>query len=274
MRILFVSDVYFPRVNGVSTSINTFRTDLQRLGVDSVLVAPAYAANDSAAEPGICRVPAGRVPRDPEDRRMYWGALLRTLRQLSGRFDLVHVQSPFLAHYAGVRYAHDVGIPVVETYHTLFEEFLHHYVPVLPRVLGRALARQITRSQCADVDMLIAPSEPMRVLLAQYGVRSPLRVIPTGLPEDRFTPGDGQRFRAAHGVPNGRPLLLYVGRVAHEKNIDFLLHSFVELRRSRPDALLLIAGEGPARDHLASVVTALGLGRDVQFVGTWIGPAA
>ncbi len=267
MRILFVSDVYFPRVNGVSTSINTFRTDLQRLGVDSVLVAPAYAASDSAEEPGICRVPAGRVPRDPEDRRMHWGALLRTLRQLPGRFDLVHVQSPFLAHYAGVRFAHDVGIPVVETYHTLFEEYLHHYVPVLPRVLGRALARQITRSQCADVDMLIAPSEPMRVLLAQYGVRSPLRVIPTGLPEDRFTPGDGQRFRAAHGVPNGRPLLLYVGRVAHEKNIDFLLHSFVELRRSRPDALLLIAGEGPARSHLASVVTALGLGRDVQFVG-------
>jgi glycosyltransferase involved in cell wall biosynthesis len=267
MRILFVSDVYFPRVNGVSTSINTFRTDLQRLGVDSVLVAPAYAASDGAEEPGICRVPAGRVPRDPEDRRMYWGALLRTLRQLPGRFDLVHVQSPFLAHYAGVRYAHEIGVPVVETYHTLFEEYLHHYVPVLPRVLGRALARQITRSQCADVDMLIAPSEPMRVLLAQYGVRSPLRVIPTGLPEDRFTPGDGQRFRAAHGVPNGRPLLLYVGRVAHEKNIDFLLHSFVELRRSRPDALLLIAGEGPARAHLASVVTALGLGRDVQFVG-------
>ncbi|HMD58406.1 MAG TPA: glycosyltransferase, partial [Steroidobacteraceae bacterium] len=121
MRILFVSDVYFPRVNGVSTSINTFRTDLQRLGVDSVLVAPAYAANDSAEEPGICRVPAGRVPRDPEDRRMHWGALRRTLMQLPGRFDLVHVQSPFLAHYAGVRYAHDAGIPVVETYHTLFE---------------------------------------------------------------------------------------------------------------------------------------------------------
>jgi glycosyltransferase involved in cell wall biosynthesis len=155
----------------------------------------------------------------------------------------------------------------VATYHTFFEEYLHHYVPILPRSAGRMLARRVTTSQCAQVAALVAPSAPMRDLLLEYGVSTPIEVIPTGLPEDRYKHGDGNRFRAAHAVPHGRPLLLYVGRVAHEKNIDFLLHAFVEVRRSRPDALLVIAGEGPARGHLAKLVLQLGLARDVMFVG-------
>jgi 1,2-diacylglycerol 3-alpha-glucosyltransferase len=268
MRALFISDVYFPRVNGVSTSIATFREDLAAAGVDTVLVAPEYAPAGTADGTGIIRVPAGKVPRDPEDRRMHWGALREALQGLGNQhFDLVHVHTPFLAHYAGVRFARARGIPVVETYHTFFEEYLHHYVPLLPRALGRRLARRVTRSQCAAVTALIAPSQPMQAMLADYGVRTPIEVIPTGLPAGSFRPGDGMRFRAEQQLPVDRPLLLYVGRVAHEKNIDFLLTSFVEVRRARPDAMLVIAGEGPARRHLGEQVQRLGLGRDVAFVG-------
>jgi glycosyltransferase involved in cell wall biosynthesis len=268
MRALFISDVYFPRVNGVSTSIATFREDLAAAGVETVLVVPEYAARGTGDAAGVIRVPAGKVPRDPEDRRMHWGALRQALQLLqSQRFDLVHVHTPFLAHYAGVRFARSAGIPVVETYHTFFEEYLHHYVPLLPRALGRRLARGVTRSQCAAVNALIAPSQPMQQMLTDYGVRTPIAVIPTGLPATSFRPGDGARFRAQQQLPADRPLLLYVGRVAHEKNIDFLLSSFVEVRRARPDALLVIAGEGPARKHLGEQVQRLGLGRDVAFVG-------
>jgi len=259
----------------VSTSIATFRADLAATGVETTLVAPQYAARsaggtegDGAEEPGIIRVAAGRVPGDPEDRRMAWGELQRTLRTLRARrFDLVHIQTPFLAHYAGVRFGRDAGIPVVETYHTFFEEYLHHYVPLLPRPLGQRLARALTRSQCAQVDAIVAPSEPMRDMLLSIGVRKPVQVIPTGLPADRFRRGDGHRFRRQQGLPAERPILLYVGRVAHEKNIEFLIQSFLEIRRARPDALLVIAGEGPARDGLSAQVEHLGLSRDVAFVG-------
>jgi glycosyltransferase involved in cell wall biosynthesis len=269
MRVLFVSDVYFPRVNGVSTSIATFRADLAAAGVGTTLVVPQYAEAPAVADDaGVIRVRSGRVPRDPEDRRMLWGELQRALQGLQHqRFDLVHIHTPFLAHYAGVRFARAAGIPVVETYHTFFEEYLHHYVPLLPRVLGRRLARAVTRAQCSEVDAVIAPSEPMRAMLATSGVRRPVRVIPTGLPADRFARGDGARFRRLQSLPAHRPLLLYVGRVAHEKNIGFLLESLLEVRRSRPDALLVIAGEGPARASLAAQVQRLGLGRDVAFVG-------
>ena len=269
MRVLFISDVYFPRVNGVSTSIRTFRTDLREAGVDTVLLAPDYGeAGATADEPGVLRVAAGKVPRDPEDRRMKSGAMRARLAQLQGQhFDLVHVQTPFVAHYAGVRFARRQGIPVIATYHTFFEEYLHHYVPMLPRPLGRVLARSFTRSQCAQLNAIVAPSEPMRALLLDYGVTTRIQVVPTGLPAASYVPGDGARFRATYGIAADRPLLLYVGRVAHEKNIEFLLHAFVALRRVRPGAMLAIAGEGPAREHLQALVARLGIAADVQFIG-------
>ena len=272
MRVLFISDVYFPRVNGVSTSIRTFREDLAACGVETSLVAPCYEATLHASgagdEHGVLRVPAGRVPRDPEDRRMAWRALNRTLATLpAGAFDLVHIHTPFIAHYAGVRFARCAHIPAVATYHTFFEEYLHHYVPVLPRAMGRLLARSFTRSQCAAVQALIAPSEPMREVLASYGVTTPVHVVPTGLPADRFRSGDGYAFRAYAGIPAERPLVTYIGRVAHEKNIGFLVRMFAAVLRSMPAALLVIAGEGPAHAALRAQVAALGLARHVHFAG-------
>src|ERR1700693_717582 len=115
MRVLFISDVYFPRVNGVSTSIRTFRPDLAAAGIDTLLVAPAYPGS-APEECELIRVASSGVPRDPEDRRMRWGALQETLARLeSQHFDLVHIQTPFVAHYAGVRFAHRARIPVVAT---------------------------------------------------------------------------------------------------------------------------------------------------------------
>jgi 1,2-diacylglycerol 3-alpha-glucosyltransferase len=267
MRVLFISDVYFPRVNGVSTSIRTFREDLAAQAVATLLVAPQYAGS-AAAEAGILRVSAAAVPKDPEDRRMRWGALSHALDALPrGSFDLVHIHTPFVAHYAGVRAARRAGVPCVATYHTFFEEYLHHYVPALPHALGRLAARHFTRSQCAAVQALIAPSEPMRAVLAGYGVTTPIHVLPTGLPADRFRAGDGAAFRARAGIGPDRSLVTYIGRVAHEKNIGFLVHMFRRVLAQRPEALLVIAGEGPARAGLRETVAQLGLTAHVCFAG-------
>jgi glycosyltransferase involved in cell wall biosynthesis len=268
LRVLFISDVYFPRVNGVSTSVRTFRQDLDACGVETTLVAPDYGFEYEDSERNVVRVPGARVPGDPEDRRMRWGALNGALAYLcEGPFDLVHIHTPFIAHYAGVRFARRAGIPCVATYHTFFEEYLHHYVPVLPRRIGRLIAKAFTRSQCRDVSGLIAPSEPMRDVLHSYGVTTPIHVLPTGLPEDRFRPGDGARFRAAQNLPLGRPLVTYVGRVAHEKNIEFLVNVFADVRKQVPAALFVIAGEGPARESLRQLVARMGLSDSVRFVG-------
>lgn len=271
MRVLFISDVYFPRVNGVSTSIRTFRQDLANCGVETVLVAPRYDTSEPVQpddESGLLRVPSSNIPRDPEDRRMRWGPLMRTLDTLPrDEFDLVHIHTPFIAHYAGARFARRANLPCVATYHTFFEEYAHHYVPAMPKWLGRYLARAFTRSQCDDVQGLIAPSDPMRDVLLEYGVTTPIHVLPTGLAADRFVAGDGNRFRAQSGLPPDRPLMTYIGRVAHEKNIDFLIQVFTKVRESVPRAMLVIAGEGPARESLRHRVASLKLESDVLFAG-------
>jgi glycosyltransferase involved in cell wall biosynthesis len=268
MRVLFVSDVYFPRVNGVSTSIRTFRGDLAEAGVESLLVAPQYPGAPADNEPGIIRVASGGVPRDPEDRRFKGGPLKRALNaELAASVDLVHIHTPFIAHYAAVRFAREHHLPVVATYHTFFEDYLHHYVPILPRGIGRWIARRFTLSQCDDVAALISPSAPMREALLAYGVTTPIEVLPTGLPASSFVRGDGAKFRQQFNLPVDRPLLLYVGRVAYEKNIDFLLRMFVKLRVQRPDALFVIAGEGPAREHLVKLARELGIEDHVRFIG-------
>jgi glycosyltransferase involved in cell wall biosynthesis len=267
VRVLYVSDVYFPRVNGVSTSIATFRKSLRDVGVEVVLVAPRYGdtADDDSS---VRRVRSSSVPNDPEDRRMHWRALRREVdRALEARIDLVHVQTPFLAHYAGARGARAAGIPVGTTYHTYFEEYLHHYVPLLPRALGRWSARAFTRSQCAQVDAIVAPTVMMRDALRAYGVTQRIEVVPTGLPSGAFKRGDGAQFRAKLKVAPHRALFLYVGRVAFEKNIDFLLRAFAQVRRARPDAVLLIAGEGPALGELRRLAAALHIQDAVIFVG-------
>jgi 1,2-diacylglycerol 3-alpha-glucosyltransferase len=268
MRVLFVSDVYFPRVNGVSTSIRTFRSDLAQLGVESILVTPAYPGAAGDNDPSIIRVPSGRVPRDPEDRRFLGGPLRSVMgRELAAKVDLVHIHTPFIAHYAGVRFAREHGLPVVATYHTFFEDYLHHYVPILPRRIGRWIARRFTLSQCADVAELVSPSGPMRDALRAYGVSTPIEVLPTGLSAESYVRGDGKRFRRKFSLPAERPLLLYVGRVAFEKNIDFLLRMFRQLRVHRPDALFVIAGEGPALRHLERLARELSIQESVRFIG-------
>lgn len=265
MRVLMLSDVYFPRVNGVSTSVQTFAHELLAQGHDVSLIAPSYGEDRPDGFP-ILRVTGRAVPRDPEDRIMSLGAVKALLPRIRAtRADVLHIQTPFAAHYGGLWLARRAGLPVVESYHTYFEESLDKYLPALPRAPLRWLARRFSTAQCNSVDAVVVPTVPMRRVLEGYGVRTPIEVIPTGLPATVFTPGDGPRFRERFAIPTRAPLLLYVGRVAHEKNIGFLLEVLAALPRQ--DVMMVIAGEGPARSSLAARALRMGLGYRVRFVG-------
>lgn len=265
IRILMVSDVYFPRVNGVSTSMQTFRSALAEHGVQVDLVVPRY--HDEAECDGIVRVPGRKLPNDPEDRLVSWRRMHRAVSAAAAGCDLIHIQTPFVAHYAGVAAARTHNLPVVVTYHTLFEEYLQHYVPVLPPTWLRGLARRFSRRQCNAVDAVVVPSSAMAGRLTAYGVTSALAMLPTGIPLARFARGDGAAFRTAHDIGRDRPVALFVGRVAHEKNIGFLLEALVHARRRCPEVLLLIAGEGPARSDLVQQAVWLGITDAVRFIG-------
>lgn len=263
-----ISDVYFPRVNGVSTSIATFRRSLQQQGHSTTLVAPRYPQGDSRDERGVIRVDSRYLFMDPEDRLMKIAAVLALAPQLDKQaFDLVHIHTPFAAHYAGIRLAKKLRLPVVETYHTYFEEYFHHYLPLLPGWLTRYSARWLTRHQGRQLDALVVPSTAMFSVLNGYGVDVQTEIIPTGIDFDDFSPGDRAAFCRRHGIDPQRPTLVHIGRVAHEKNIGFLLDVVARVRRSMPELLLIIAGEGPARRSLQQRVNALGIDDNVLFLG-------
>lgn len=265
MKVMMLSDVYFPRINGVSTSIETFRGALATHNVETCLIAPRYGNEADIA--GIERVPSRRVLGDPEDRLAHYAKLRQTVLRVAADCDVIHIQTPFAAHYAGVHAARALNKPVLATYHTLFEEYLQHYIPWLPAVWLRNLARRFSRSQCNVLDAVVVPSSAMRARLGEYGVTRPLHVLPTGLPASAFEPGDAGAFRSQHGIAPEQPVVLFVGRVAHEKNIRFLFDAFCIARRQRPDLLFLVTGEGPARSDLETYASELGIRDQVRFLG-------
>ena len=267
MNILFISDVFFPRVNGVSTSINIFATELKALGHQVTLIAPSYSDEDKHEE-WIVRVPSHKIYFDPEDRLMNFGKLKALLPWIRDRhFDVIHIHTPFTAHYVGIHFGKKLDIPVVETYHTFFEDYLHHYLPFIPQFISRKLARTISRRQCNAVDGIVSPSKPMLDVLKKYGIKTPSEVVATGLDDSSFANVDGEHFRISHDIPLTQPMLLFVGRVAHEKNINFLLEMHVKLIRNHPDALLVITGEGPAEESIKHSMDRLGITNKVRMIG-------
>lgn len=272
LKILFISDVYFPRINGVSTSINTFVKQMQSLGHEVHLIAPDYdlATQDAMKnnESWIKRIPARSIYFDPEDKLMKYSEAMKLLPALEKeKYDIIHVHTPFIAHYLGLKLAAKLNIPCIETYHTFFEDYLHHYLPWVPKSLARGMARMISKRQCNAVNAIVAPSQPMLDVLRGYGVKVTAEVIPTGLQEHSFNEADGKAFRLKYEIALDRPMLLYVGRVAFEKNIHFLLEVTKIHIEKRPDVLLVVTGEGPAEASLHKLAKTLGLENNIKFIG-------
>jgi 1,2-diacylglycerol 3-alpha-glucosyltransferase len=267
MKVLFISDVYFPRINGVSTSIRTFVEQMQNLGHTVHLIAPDYEVK-TEDETWIKRIPARSIYFDPEDKLIKYGAAMQLLPELAQeKYDIIHVHTPFVAHYLGLKLASKLNIPCIETYHTFFEDYLHHYLPWMPKAMARGLARMISKRQCNAVDAIVAPSNPMLDVLRGYGVHVASEVIPTGLQARSFEAADGQAFRKKYDIALDRPMLLYVGRVAFEKNIDFLLEMTKILVEKKSDALLVVTGEGPAEASLHKLAHTLNIEKNVKFIG-------
>ncbi len=267
MKILFISDVYYPRINGVSTSIETFRHNLSAIGHTVHLIAPEYTTL-SADETGILRVPSKNIPLDPEDRLMSYRWVIQQVEKLRAeKYDIIHIQTPFVAHYLGIKLSHLMCIPCVETYHTFFEEYLYHYIPFVPKGLMKIIAKRFSRHQGNSLDGMVVPSHPMLNVLKDYLITTHTEVIPTGIEPSSFAPGDREAFRNTYSIPQDQPVLLFVGRVAHEKNIGFLLRMLGLVKQEIHDVLFVIAGEGPARKILEQEVKELGLSENVMFIG-------
>jgi 1,2-diacylglycerol 3-alpha-glucosyltransferase len=187
---------------------------------------PRYG--DEPDEPGIIRVAGRPVPGDPEDRLVGWRAMHRTVLEAAQDCDLIHIQTPFIAQYAGLKAARTLGLPVVATYHTLFEEYLQHYAPLAAARAGsRAVARALSRAGSATtLDAVIVPSTAMQHCLKSYGVT---RADPCAADRHSARPL-WRRQRPGIPVPAWHSLLAAYRRCSSggwpmRKNIRFLLEA-------------------------------------------------
>jgi 1,2-diacylglycerol 3-alpha-glucosyltransferase len=268
MNILMISDVYFPRVNGVSTSMQTFCRELAANGHAVTIVAPDYGVPERDDEFEIVRLPSSRIFFDPEDRLIHRSAMRRAVTELAQQhWDVIHIHTPFRAHQIGVELARRTGRPTVESYHTYFEEYVANYLPWFPTAPLRFLVRRFSRKLCESVDHLIVPTSEMADVLQRYGIRTPSTVVPTGIRLEEFAHGDGARFRRTHGIGENQPMLLTVSRLAIEKNIDFLLEVAAKLKDEFRDFVFVVAGEGPDAPRLKKLASSLGLDERVRFLG-------
>lgn len=268
MKIALVTDTYFPRVNGVAASIRTFAAEFGKLGHEVHIFAPEYPQKFDDGGLVVHRFPSSYLFLSPEDRLPRPKKAPDLIRRLvSERFDVVHTQTPFTIGQAAVSWARDSGALLVHTYHTLFSSYIEHYFPWFPRQFSQKLTGCYSRRYCDRCDLVIAPSNSMASVLEAYRIKTPIEVIPTGINLDLFTGKDPNRFRREIGVEGDDRLLLFMGRVAGEKNIDFLLR-VVRMLQSRSSKIkLVIAGEGPAKPRLERLAIKLGLGSTVIFLG-------
>ncbi len=266
MRIAIFTDTFTPQINGVVTSTLTFRRVLEALGHE-VLVAGPKLKGGPDSSPREWRFRS--IPFPFQKEHCLISPLSRHLRHFDdNQFDIIHVQTPFsmghLGQYLGWRY----NIPVVHTYHTYWEEYLH-YFPILPQKLRKKLyIHLLSKTFCNRSDHVVVPSSQMRDKLLTYDITTPMTIIPTGISTTiHVTDDDRAQFMVQHNLSTQTRYLIFVGRLGLEKNIYFVLDAFAKIAAQLGDVNLIIAGDGPERDGLVAHATSLGIVNRCHFLG-------
>lgn len=267
MKVLITTDWYLPAVNGVVTSVVNLQKELTARGVD-VRIVTLSEDGTYHREGNVFYLPSVDVSRIYPGARAGVRPYHRLLDELiRWHPDVVHSQCEFSTFLPARKIARICGCPLVHTYHTLYEDFIHYVMP--STMLGKRGARMLTTSICKKVQHVIVPSEKIKRLLEQYHVRTPITVIPTGIDVDRFTPGlsanERNELRKRYGISAGDTVLLYAGRLAAEKNLDELLYLFS--RKAAPVNKLVFVGDGPYRQELEKMVRKMKLPGRVVFTG-------
>ncbi len=258
------TNTFTPHVGGVARSVERFATEFRRQGHRVLIVAPLFE-NTPVHESDVVRFPAVQhfngsdfsVPV-PVPRR-----LTSALKQFQP--DIVHSHHPFLLGDMALRVAAVRGVPLVFTHHTLYELYTHYVPGDSPRL--KRFVVEFVSGYCNLCDAVIAPSESIQQLLRKRGAKVPIEVIPTGLDPIFFAQVDTADVRTAMRIPVEAFVVGHVGRLAPEKNLEFLAEALTRFLLTNEDAHFLLAGEGPAKTSMLEKLYSAGLESRIRFLG-------
>ncbi|MFZ5644256.1 MAG: glycosyltransferase family 4 protein [Bacillota bacterium] len=263
MRIGVFTDSYRPYTSGVVNSIELFTRDLLHLGHEVNIFAPSYKNNDNDTR--VFRFLSIPAPTNPDfSLAIPFSLRLRpAIKKLKP--DIIHVHSPFLLGRLGARYARLLRVPLVFTFHTMYDLYVH-YIPI-----GQEIAKEITRKYyrefCNDCDMVITPTAIVADHLRNNGVTVKIKTIPTGIDLEKFKNQDPKWVHKKYGIEENTRLLLLVGRLGKEKNIGFIIDVFAGVYSRHPDTKLVIVGGGPEEAALKGQAKELGVSDGIIFTG-------
>jgi 1,2-diacylglycerol 3-alpha-glucosyltransferase len=264
MNILMVTNTFTPHVGGVANSVRRFTEEFRERGHRVLVVAPEFEGAPRA-EQDVVRVPAVQNFNGSD----FAVPVPITLRVSEGLKDflpqVVHSHHPFLLGDTALRVAASREVPVVFTHHTMYEKYTH-YVPGDSPQLKRFVI-DLTTGYCNLCDAVIAPSETVADLLLRRGVTVPVAVIPTGVDLKVFAGADGPAYRRAAGIPESAFVVGHVGRLAPEKNMEFLADALVGFLARHPGRRFLLVGEGPSKEQLLATFAGHGLSERVHLGG-------
>ena len=271
MRIGLFTDTYYPEINGVATSCFMLRRELLRRGHEVHVFAPRCRGWEAYEEPEVHYIASAPLVL-LRDRNMGIPTPRMLIRTRSIPLDVVHTNSEFVLGHLGHHMAARLGCALVHTYHTAWEDYTYYLTHGHGDETARKMLRRYSRWWCNRFDRVIAPTAKTEGLLHKYGVDAPIDVIPSGMDIERFLPerhGAQERaaLRSACGVRPGERVLLYLGRLAKEKNLEQVLSAFARARQTLPDVRFVLIGEGPMREQLPHLAAELGVGDRVSVVG-------
>jgi len=271
MKIGLFSDTFYPEINGVATSCLNLQRELSRRGHEVHVFAPKCRGWEDYQSEFIHYINSAPFIA-LKDRNMAFPGPLKTWEATKLDFDVVHTNSEFVMGYFGRLVAMSNSSALVHTYHTIWEDYTYYLTHGLADEAARKVARKYSSWWCNRVDRIIAPTGKTYGLLYDYGVRTPVDVIPSGMDIARFAPSrhsaaERAATREECGVLPGERVLLNIGRIAKEKNIEQVMRVFPKLLEIHPDVRFVIVGEGPQRELLGKMAQELGISDHVTLTG-------
>ena len=269
LNIGIFTDTYTPQVNGVVTSVKTLKKELENKGHKVTIVTVKNKKSQSKKD--VIRTPAVSFPLIPEHRvGIYSYRFIKKIRNLN--LDLIHTQTEFSVGILGRIMAKLFDIPVVHTYHTMYEDYTHYITKGKMDSFASGLAKKLSKIYCKNCDRIIAPTEKTKNALLSYGLKREIDIVPTGINIKQFLNCDSSKIdkndlKQELGIEPNAPVVLYIGRLAREKSIDVVINQMVSLLDEIPKAKLLIVGDGPERDNLEKLSNKLNINESVVFAG-------
>ncbi|MCT3399749.1 glycosyltransferase family 4 protein [Lentilactobacillus hilgardii] len=266
MNIGIFTDTYFPQVSGVATSIKTLKNELEREG-NQVYI---FTTTDPHVDKDTYERNIFRFSSIPfisfTDRRIAVRGLFQAYeiaKELN--LDIVHTQTEFSMGMIGKFVAKNLNIPCVHTYHTMYEDYLHYVAN--GKLLKPVHVKEGTLAFCYHLAGVITPSDRVLDKLTEYGVKCQMRIIPTGIDVGMYAKSIDTDIREKYQISKDTPVMLSISRLAYEKNISEIVDLLPSIIEQVPKVILMIVGDGPAKEDLMKQVTQLGLSKHVIFTG-------